>query len=186
MKKINIIFVTAALLIGLGANTMAHAQLYSAVIKGSENAVLNKKNLDIAKRFMLKNGQTCTWSNMYNNNPCFATAHYQFYLNPDPGGPHNHRQWNIDCDPKKGDFNTLVICGDGVSLNQRNDIDKATKRQSSIELIDTSVGFIDKDKVVIEFAGTKAEIPALAATESSRIALEELLLAIKTRSKSKR
>ena len=31
------------------------------------------------------------------------------FWTPDPGGPHNHPQWNLNCDPEKGDFNTLTI-----------------------------------------------------------------------------
>ena len=46
---------------------------------------------------------------MFNNNPCFTTEHFIFYLNPDPGGPYQHRQWNMNCDLDKGDFNTLVV-----------------------------------------------------------------------------
>jgi hypothetical protein len=179
MEKIKIIFVIFALITSLCANTVAHAEYYSAEIKGSEDAVLNKKNLDIAKRYLLKNGQTCTWSNMYNNNPCFATQHYYFYLNPDPGGPHHHSQWNINCDPKLGDFNTLVI----RSNDQQKEIVKDGK--VFIDRLDVSLDFIDKQKVEIWFYGPKTEIPATATIESSAIALKELLRAIKARKKSK-
>jgi hypothetical protein len=165
-----------ALFISLGANTMAHAEQYFAEIKSSENDIINKNNLDLAKRFILKNGQTCTWSNMYNNNPCFATTHYQFYLNPDPGGPNNNPQSNINCDPKIGDFNTLVI----RSNNQQQEIVKDGK--IVIDAIDTQLNFIDKEKVEFRSFGSKAD--DIAIIQSSEIAVKELLLAIKARSKS--
>ena len=71
--------------------------------------VLNKRNLDAIKVFLLKKGQRCTYSQKFSNNPCFTTDHFIFYLNPDPGGPYQHPQWNMNCDPNEGDFNTLVV-----------------------------------------------------------------------------
>lgn len=73
-----------------------------------EDRVLNKTNLDRIKRHIIANGMRCTYSNMYNHNPCWALPPYRFYLNPDPG-PDGNRQWNINCDITRGDFNTLVI-----------------------------------------------------------------------------
>ena len=78
-------------------------------IRSGEGSILNKTNLDRIKHFLLQKGETCTYCNMYNNNPCFETENFYFYLNPDPGGLVNHPQWNINSDPTKGDFNTLVI-----------------------------------------------------------------------------
>ena len=46
---------------------------------------------------------------MYGNNPHYQLGDLHVYLNPDPGGPHNHPQWNIRCDPQKSDFNVMVI-----------------------------------------------------------------------------
>jgi hypothetical protein len=31
------------------------------------------------------------------------------FLNPEPGGPNNHPQWNINCDQTKSDFNQIVV-----------------------------------------------------------------------------
>ncbi len=173
MKVLAIFVSLFTLLISLEANTMAHAEDHTVEIKSGESEILNKNNLDVAKRFMLKNGQTCTWSNMYNNNPCFATTHYQFYLNPDPGGPHHHPQWNINCDPKKGDFNTLAI--------RSNDEQQEIVKDGKI-VIDTQLNFIDKEKVEFRSFGSKAD--DIAIIQSSEIAVKELLLAIKARSKS--
>ncbi len=85
----------------------------AATTKPGAEAILTKPNLDKIKRFIVKRGEKCTYTNMYNHNPCFSTERYQFFLNPDPGGPHNHPQWNIGCDPKVGDFNTLAIYAKG-------------------------------------------------------------------------
>ena len=77
-------------------------------IIAADDPVLNKKNLDKVKRHIITNGDRCTYVNKYNNNPCWAVSEFQFYLNPDPG-PDGHRQWNINCDIARGDFNTLVV-----------------------------------------------------------------------------
>jgi hypothetical protein len=81
----------------------------SAHIGAREDAVVNLDNLVAIKTFMLRSGKTRTYSNMYNRNPWLETEHFDLYLNPDPGGPHNHRQWNMNCDPERGDFHTLVV-----------------------------------------------------------------------------
>jgi hypothetical protein len=137
------------------------------VIKNGKHRVLNKVNLDGIKHAILERAQTCTWSNMYNNNPCFDTAYYQFYLNPDPGGPHNHIQWNIDCDPRKGDFNTLVI------------VQKNTENTIRTHLINTVINFSDSNAIRITPYSAQATFPSAAAVESSKIAVTELLQAIR-------
>ena len=70
--------------------------------------ILGKRNLDRIKNYIIAQGRRCTYSNMYNNNPCFDLAGVRLYLNPDPG-PDGHPQWNINCDISRGDFNTLVL-----------------------------------------------------------------------------
>jgi hypothetical protein len=70
--------------------------------------VLNRANLIAIKQFILKQEHKETYCNMYNNNPFFAVKNYRFYLNPDPG-PNGHPQFNVNCDPQKTDFHTLVI-----------------------------------------------------------------------------
>jgi hypothetical protein len=161
----------------MGLYTMANENMQITQIKINKNKVLNKKNLDVIKRFMLKTGQTCTFTNMYNNNPCYQTAHYQFYLIPDPGGPHNHIQWNMNCDPKKGDFNTMVI---KASPSQNS-----AQINSKIDLktINTTVNFIEKDNINIQFFDIKNNISSAAAIASSEIAVKELLLAMEKPSK---
>jgi hypothetical protein len=78
-------------------------------LRSDQETLINKKNLDQIKQFILQQGKRCTYSNRYNNNPCHELGPYIYYLNPDPGGPDNHPQWNINSDLKMGDFNTLVI-----------------------------------------------------------------------------
>lgn len=65
--------------------------------------ILNRANLIAIKQFILKQGKTETYCNMYNNNPAYSVGKSRFYLNPDTG------QRNINCDPKLSDFHTLVI-----------------------------------------------------------------------------
>ena len=97
----------------LGLNVMSIAQTraehVTLTLRSDEEKIINKHNLDRIKQFILKQGRRCTYSQMYNNNPCYEIGPYLYYLNPDPGGPHHHPQWNLNCDPKRGDFNTLVI-----------------------------------------------------------------------------
>lgn len=91
------------------------AVLSMVVMSGAQaQTLITRANLDQVKARILAGGQRCTYSQMYNNNPCAHTAHYAFYLNPDPGGPDLHPQWNINCDPARGDFHTLVIDGEDV------------------------------------------------------------------------
>jgi hypothetical protein len=70
---------------------------------------LNRTNLISVKKFILKQGLTQTYCNMYGNNPAYSVDKYRFYLNPDPAGPNGHPQHNIHCDPKLTDFQTLVM-----------------------------------------------------------------------------
>ncbi len=71
--------------------------------------VVNRANLERIKKLILASGRTCTYCNMYNDNPAWETERFHLFLNPDPGGPHDHPQFNINCDPRRGDFRTLVI-----------------------------------------------------------------------------
>ncbi|MCX5742647.1 MAG: hypothetical protein NT062_09145 [Proteobacteria bacterium] len=89
----------------------------------SGDAIVNRDNLLRIKRFILDREQTRTYCQMFNNNPFFETARYEFYLHPDPGGPHTHPQWNINCDRARGDFNTMIV-----------------RRKSSRELSDDDAG----------------------------------------------
>lgn len=67
------------------------------------DSILNHANLGAIKNFILKQGKTQTYCQMFNDNPFWEIKPYQFYLNPDPG------PFNVDCDPLKSDFHTLVI-----------------------------------------------------------------------------
>ena len=109
-------------------------------LRSAQEPVLNKRNLDTIKSFVLKKGQRCTYSQKFNDNPCFATEHFIFYLNPDPGGPHQYPQWNMNCDPNGGDFNTLVI--------RRRMLDNRDDGRDQYRYI----GFIDGDDIQIKSA----------------------------------
>ena len=71
-------------------------------------SLLTKNNLDRIKKFIIQQGMTCLYSNMYNNNPCLEHKNFSAFLIPDPG-PNGHPQWNMNCDVTKGDFNRIVI-----------------------------------------------------------------------------
>ena len=97
----------------------AHAERRVAVqtvVLSPEDPLLNKDNLDQIKRHIIAHGRRCTYVNMYNDNPCWSLPPYMFYLNPDPG-PDGHPQWNIGCDIRRGDFNTLVITDSASSVD---------------------------------------------------------------------
>ena len=88
------------------------------IVASSSEGLLNKSNLDRIKQHILAQGRRCTYTNMFNNNPCFELADFQLYLHPDPG-PKGEPQWNINCDVTRGDFNTLVIRGQHGSEGER-------------------------------------------------------------------
>ncbi|CAF1080102.1 unnamed protein product [Adineta steineri] len=55
------------------------------------------------KQYILLKGDRRTYCNMYNDNPHLLFGTYHIYLNPSVG------QFNINCDPNKSDFDTIVI-----------------------------------------------------------------------------
>ena len=73
--------------------------------KKNIDPVLNLDNFILIKNFILAQGRRQTYCNMFNDNPAYNIADCYYYLNPDTG------QANINCDPTKSDFNTLVIYG---------------------------------------------------------------------------
>jgi hypothetical protein len=79
--------------------------------------VLNRTNLIAIQKFILKQGQTETYCNMYNCNPSYSIDNYFFYLNPDTG------QFNINCEPEKSGFHTLVIRNMDWGRDQYRDIE---------------------------------------------------------------
>jgi len=91
------------------ALTAHHLEWITLEIKSPSEAIINPNNLNRIKRFLLQNKQVSNYTTMFNNTPYFQSDNYSFYLKPDPGGPSNSPLWNKDCDPSKGDFNTLVI-----------------------------------------------------------------------------
>ena len=149
--------------------SMAHARPLTLRLHSGAEPILNKSNLDKIKQFILKRGQTCTYSNMYNNNPCIETSHFSFYLNPDPG-PGNTIQWNIGCDPKKGDFNTMVI--------HRNLQGEHTDAQFADQY--RSIEFKDESKLRL-LEHYHSRMSKAAIREFPEQAIKELLAAIKQR-----
>jgi hypothetical protein len=178
MKKLNLFIFFITITLSLGACTKPNTNLQAAESNATNNnmksEIITKNNLDVAKRFILKKGETCIWSNMYNNSPCFATAHYQFYLNPGPGGPYNHPQWNINCDPKKGDFNTLVV---------RNNNSPADSK-IILEATDTEISFMGDNKVEIRPLSSN-NTPSAKSIAATELAIKELLITIKNASRIK-
>jgi len=70
--------------------------------------VWNQANLIAIQQFILKQGMTQTYCNMYSNNPYYSAGHYAFYLDPDraflvPPNP------SINSPPQKMDYHTLVV-----------------------------------------------------------------------------
>ena len=137
-----------------------------AHVNGDKEDILNEKNLDRIKRTILQSGQRETFCNKYNDNPHFSTEHYDFYLNPDPGGPVNHPQWNINCDLKKGDFNTLVI---------------RTKAGSGADSRDQYryITFLNKFDIQLEVDYADPDMPISRIREFPERAIQEFLLLIK-------
>ncbi len=70
--------------------------------------MLSRESLQQLKQAILANGHRCTFSNMYNHNPCLRAGGLDLYLIPDPG-PDGHPQWNLNSDPARGDFHTLLV-----------------------------------------------------------------------------
>lgn len=102
MKKI-----VVALLIILHAATVRAqtnpVSIVSAEIPNGSNAVLTISNFLTIKNFILANGLSQTYGQMYNGNPYFGFEGMNAYLNPDS------QQANINCDRSKSDFDTLVL-----------------------------------------------------------------------------
>ena len=67
------------------------------------DSIMSQTNLIAIQQFILKQGKRQTYCSMYNNNPFYGVDNYSFYLTPDTG------QGNINCDPEKSGFHTLVI-----------------------------------------------------------------------------
>lgn len=125
----------------------------------TDDPLLNKVNLDRVKRYILNAGARCTYASKYNNNPCWAHAGYDFFLNPDPG-PDGHPQWNIDCDVARGDFNTLVV---------RRSVDWA---------LYVDIDFLHAEDVSIRFSRLRAGHEPYAAEAMLRDAVAAALPAI--------
>lgn len=168
----------AVLLAGLAVTPVAaRAKMEKRAVvhvRSDQESVLNQANLQEIKRYILQSGQTRTYSQKYSHNPFFSTDAYFFYLNPDPGGPVGHPQWNIGCDPKIGDFHTLVI-------------QKTEKTRSTADFPGQylHVFFLHENDIQITSDALRA--PALKVRESAEHAVEELLgLIEKAEGRSKR
>lgn len=124
-----------------------------------DHPLLNKANLDRIKRHIIDAGARCTYSNKYNDNPCWAHAGYDFFLNPDPG-PDGHPQWNIDCDTERGDFNTLLV----------------RRSAGSAQYVD--IDFLHAEAVSIRFSRLRAGHEPYAAEAMLRDAVAVALTAV--------
>jgi len=102
MKKI----MTALIIVLLAATGLAQSNPDSTSpveIPNGSNAVLTVSNFLTIKNFILTNGLSQTYCQMYNGNPYFGFEGMNAYLNPDT------HQANINCDRSKSDFNSLVL-----------------------------------------------------------------------------
>ncbi len=80
--------------------------------------IFNQDALISVKDFILRQGKTETFCAMYNNNPCWSVNSCVFYLIPDFGGPDNRPQFNVECDPSKTDFHSLMVRNDQWSPDE--------------------------------------------------------------------
>ena len=124
--------VTLSLALLLAATLVRASGPAATRIYHPSEMTLTKPNLDKIKRFILNRGQTCTYNNMFNRQPCVSTDHFTFYLHPDPG-PNNQPQWNINCDPAIGDFNTLVVHRDRQATGQYQTIHFRDEKRVTLE-----------------------------------------------------
>lgn len=136
----------------------------------STEPVLNKTNLNRVKHHILETGRRCTYSNMYNNNPCMVLQEFELYLNPDPGGPYGDPQWNINCDVTLGDFNTLVVHWKNA-VNTYSVID--FRHEQAISIQEDNGGAAPRDIRKLKDALEAAILASLKAIKAS----EEILKA---------
>ena len=74
----------------------------------AKDPLLNKANLNRIKHHILSTGERSSLiTNKYNQVPVWTLPPYRLHLEPDP--PAKGQPWNIDFDPARGDFHTLVI-----------------------------------------------------------------------------
>lgn len=92
----------------LAAAALLLAGTAGAAGEQQEPPQLTRDALQQVKRLILASGHRCTFSNMYNHNPCARAGGLDLYLIPDPG-PDGHPQWNLNSDPARGDFHTLLV-----------------------------------------------------------------------------
>jgi len=121
----------------------------------SEEKTITRENLINIKQFILQQGKHETYCNMYNDNPAYQTKGYRFYLNPDS----SHE--NINCDPKKSDFNSLTI--------RRFDGKKNQYR---------TVEFLDRQYVYIITNWPTDDLTVFQVRQSVVDALKEILIEI--------
>jgi hypothetical protein len=140
---------------GLYAQTIERITVH---VRNNEE-IINKVNLDRIKYFILKKGLKTTYSQMYNDNPSYPTGHHDFYLNPDSG------QRNINCDPKKSDFNILAIRIH--TLNDHSD-DECNGQY-------VNLNFMSKLEIKIDMYNVNPAMQVSKILESTRLALREIL-----------
>ena len=128
------------------------------------NKIITRANLIKIKEFILKNGFRSTYCNMYNNNPAFHGKNFHFYLNPDNG------QKNINCDPDKSDFNTLVM---------------RKMKHASGEDQYRYINFLDKHNIYIEVSLPLKDLTVLQTQKMAIDGMREILGEIEKREKAK-
>ncbi len=100
----------AALVLASAAHTVPAWELppVTVITLPAKDPLLNKANLNRVKRHILSTGDRSSLiTNKYNQVPVWTLPPYRLHLEPDP--PAKGQPWNINCDPARGDFNTLAI-----------------------------------------------------------------------------
>lgn len=125
--------------------------------------MLSRESLQQLRQTILDSGHRCTFSNMYNHNPCLRVAGMDLYLIPDPG-PDGHPQWNMNSDPARGDFHTLLVRplddsrgdasvsffdGEDVRIEPANDPDAESLLQEAVHAVLTGRIFVRPSGVAV-------------------------------------
>lgn len=92
-------------------------------------SVLPSAEFGKIKKFILEKGGTMTYCNMYNDNPYYRFGNFDVFLSPSVG------QFNINCDPRRSDFNQMTIRTEGMmylNLHYATDYDSVAQKDISL------------------------------------------------------
>lgn len=152
------LLVLALLLVAQGEpdQTAKPEQMILRIVPTSSSSINHNRLLKI-KQFVIQQGRRTTYCNMYNNNPSYRTAGYEFFLNPDVG------QKNVNCEIGKSDFNQLTIRKVNGGPNSYR-----------------TLNFLDPGFVELEVPWPSDDLTSLEARQFVEEALDELQVDIDT------